>query len=54
MREKSFKNEFTEKISQKFHDQLVRTAAFQASRYKSEAGWGEFKSVAVRIWLLCK
>jgi len=35
-------------------DKLVRTAAFQASRYLSEAGWDQFKSVAVRICLLCK
>ena len=32
-------------------DKLVRTAAFQA---KSECGWDEFKSVAVRIWVVCK
>jgi len=37
-------------------DTSVRTAAFQARRYKSESGWDEFKSmvVAVRIWLLRK
>jgi len=35
-------------------DKLVCTAACQASGYLSESGWDEFKSVAVRIWLLCK
>jgi len=30
-------------------DKLVRTAAFQASRYWSESGCDEFKSMAVRI-----
>ena len=35
-------------------DKSVRTAAFQARRYYSESDWDEFKSVAVRIWLLRK
>ena len=35
-------------------DKSVRTAAFQARKYYSESGWDEFKSMAVRIWLLCK